>query len=74
MFTWEVKDLSVSDAVDKSSRDYTLSPGSLASQLIHLLAGVQTVFTHHHPLVGGYGNNDAHPAQAAQQEAAHLET
>lgn len=54
--------------------DDTVRPGSLGLQLIHLLAGVQPVFTHVHPVVGGRRDQDAQPAQAADEEAAQLET
>lgn len=58
----------------ESCGDDTLRPGSLGSQLIHLLAGVQTVFTHSHPVIGGCRDHDAQPAEAADEKAAQLKT
>lgn len=51
--TWQVQDLRKGDAVVESRGDDTVRPRSPGFQLIHLLAGVQTVFTHNHPVVGG---------------------
>lgn len=74
MFTWQVQDLSQGHAVVESRGEDALRPGSFTTQLIHLLAGVQPVFAHCHPVVGGCRDHDAHPAQAADEEAAQLET
>ena len=58
----------------ESRGDDTLRPGSLGSQLIHLLAGVQTVFTRVHPVIGGCRDHDAQPAEAADEKTAQLKT
>lgn len=58
----------------QSCGDDALRPGALGPQLVHLLAGVESVFTHDHPVVGGCRDDDAQPAEAAEEEAAHLET
>lgn len=58
----------------ESCGDDTLRPGSLGSQFIHLFAGVQTVFAHNHPVIGGCRDHDAQPAEAADEEAAKLKT
>lgn len=71
---WQVQDLSQGDAVVESCRNDTVCPGSPAFQLVHLLAGVQTVFTHRHPVVGGRRDHDAQPAEGAEEKAAQLET
>lgn len=58
----------------ESCGDDTVRPGSLGSQLIHLFAGVQTVFAHSHPVIGGRRDHDAQPAEAADEKAAQLKT
>lgn len=58
----------------ESSGDDALCPGSFRLQLVHLLAGVQAVFTHVHPVIGGGRDHDTNPAKAADQEAPQLQT
>lgn len=58
----------------ESRGDDTVRPRALGPELIHLLAGVQTVFAHVHPVVGGCGDDDAEPAEAADEKAAQLQT
>lgn len=71
---WQLQNLSKRDAVVESCGNDTVRPGSLGFQLIHLFAGVQTVFTHIHPVIGGCRDHDAQPAEAADETAAQLET
>lgn len=72
--TWQLKDLGQGHAVVERSRDDTLCPGSLGDQFVHLLAGVQTVFAHHHPIVRGRGDHDADPAKGAEEKSTQLDT
>lgn len=58
----------------ESRGDDAVRPGALGFQLVHLLAGIQAVLTHVDPVVGAGGQQDGEPADAADQEAAHLET
>lgn len=58
--------------VDSRGHD-ALRPGSLDSQLIHLFAGVQAVFAQVHPVIGGDRDDDAQPAEEADEEPAQLE-
>lgn len=57
-----------------SSGDDAVSPGSLRLQLVHPLAGIQAVLAHVHPVIGGGRDHDPHPAEAADQEPAQLQT
>jgi len=72
--TWQLQDLRQGVAVVESRGDDAFGPGSFGFQLVHLLARVQAVFAHDHPVVGGDGDDDAQPADAADDEAAQLET
>lgn len=72
--TWQLKDLSQGQAVVERCRDDTLCPGSLRDQLVHLLAGVQTVFAHRHPVICGCGDHDADPAKGAEEKSTQLDT
>ena len=71
--TWQLQDLRERDAVVDSRGHDALGPGSLDSQLIHLFAGVQAVFAQVHPVIGGHRDDDAQPAEEADEEAAQLE-
>lgn len=72
--TWQLQDLCQGDAVVEPSGDDALLPGSPRFQLVHLFAGVQAVFAHVHPVVGGGRDHDSQPAEAADQEPAKLQT
>lgn len=73
-FTWQLQDLCQGDAVVEARGDDALLPGSPRLQLVHLFAGVQAVFAHVHPVVGGGRDHDSQPAEAADQEPAQLQT
>lgn len=57
-----------------SRGDDALRPGPLGSQLIQPLAGGQAVLADGHPVVRGRGDQDAQPANKADEKAAQLET
>lgn len=72
--TWQLQDLCQGDAVVEPRGDDAVLPGSPRLQLVHLFAGVQAVFAHVHPVVGGGRDQDSQPAEAADQEPAQLQT
>lgn len=72
--SWQFQYLRICNAVVKSRGDNAVCPRAPDAQLVHLLAGVQTVFTHDHPVVRSCGNHYTQPAQTTEEEAGELKT
>lgn len=72
--TWQFEHLRQGEAVVPSRGDDALRPGPLGSQLVQPLAGGQAVLADGHPVVRGRGDQDAQPANKADEKAAQLET
>lgn len=72
--TWQFQDLRQRDAVVESRGDDAFRPRSLGTQLIHLFTGVQAVFAHVHPVIGGCRDHNAQPAEKADEKPAQLKT
>lgn len=73
VLTRQIQDLVEGEAVVQRRGDHTVRPQPLGPQLVHLLTGVHAILTGDHPLVGRRGDEEAHPAEQADQKAGQLQ-
>jgi len=72
LLTWQSEDLVERHAVVERRRDDALGPQALRAQLVQAHARRHAVVAGAHPVVGGGGHDEAHPARAARHGAGEM--